>query len=94
MWSDVQAQMRQASRDRQRVRRQSLTPEQREELNDRRRTSSQRMPEQERHALLARRRANARARNNTPCTESIMIHHNNLCKQNALHSKDAVKMIV
>lgn len=60
MWSDVQAQRQQGARDRQRVRRQSLTPEQREELNARQRERRRNITPEQREERNARQRERRR----------------------------------
>jgi hypothetical protein len=53
--------------------RQNIAPEVNREMNANRRARRQSIPENERQALLAKRKANAAARRNTPCADSIAL---------------------
>jgi hypothetical protein len=57
----------------QRGNRQNIAPVKRQEMNAKRRARRHSIPEHERQALLAKRKANAAARRNTPCADSIAL---------------------
>ena len=62
---------------RQRDRRKNISLEERQKNNAERRTSRQSITREERTALLGKRKANAAAKRNTPCAESIAMPYPN-----------------
>jgi hypothetical protein len=68
---NISAEERQKNNARRMKSRQNIAPQERQEMNANRRVRRQGIPEHEKKVLLAKRKANATARRNTPCADSI-----------------------